>query len=88
MIARMMQNDKNNDGKLSKDEVPERMQAIFGRADANNDGFLTKDELTKMVQQRGSRGGDRGRGDESGGRGGRDRGDGGGRGRPQSDSDR
>lgn len=41
--------DANKDGKLSKNEVPERMQGIFTRADADHDGFLTKDELTKLA---------------------------------------
>jgi Ca2+-binding EF-hand superfamily protein len=39
--------DKNKDGKLSKEEVPERMQGIFARADADKDGFLTREELIK-----------------------------------------
>ena len=46
MVARLMSFDANKDGKLTKDEVPERMQGIFERADANKDGVLTKEELT------------------------------------------
>ena len=41
--------DENKDGKLSKAEVPERMQGIFLRADADHDGLLTRDELTKAT---------------------------------------
>lgn len=37
--------DRNKDGKLSVDEVPERMKEIFGRLDKDNDGFLTMEEL-------------------------------------------
>jgi Ca2+-binding EF-hand superfamily protein len=48
-----MANDKNKDGKLSKAELPERMQGIFARADANKDGFLTKAELTKFTSAMG-----------------------------------
>ena len=65
--------DKNGDGKLSKDELPERMQGIFDRADANHDGVLTADELRAMAraQQPGAgRGGREGEGEGRGGRGG------------------
>jgi Ca2+-binding EF-hand superfamily protein len=41
--------DKDKDGKLSKAEVPERMQGIFARADADKDGFLSREELTKAT---------------------------------------
>lgn len=41
--------DKDKDGKLTKEEVPERMQGIFARADADKDGFLTKEELQKAT---------------------------------------
>ena len=41
--------DENKDGKLSKAEVPERMQGIFLRADSDHDGLLTRDELTKAT---------------------------------------
>ncbi|VTR91067.1 secreted protein : Uncharacterized protein OS=Singulisphaera acidiphila (strain ATCC BAA-1392 / DSM 18658 / VKM B-2454 / MOB10) GN=Sinac_2097 PE=4 SV=1: EF-hand_5: EF-hand_5 [Gemmata massiliana] len=47
MVTRLMAFDKNNDGKLSKDEVTdERLKPLFDRADANKKGVLTKDELT------------------------------------------
>lgn len=42
--------DKNGDGKLTRDEVPERMQGIFERGDANKDGVLTGDELRAMAR--------------------------------------
>lgn len=42
MAARLMSFDKDNDGKLSAAELPERMQGMMARADKNNDGFLTK----------------------------------------------
>jgi len=62
-VARLMQNDKNGDGKLSKDELPERMQAMFGNLDKNSDGFLDKAELeaaiAQMRQQRGGGDGQR-----------------------------
>ena len=49
--------DKNKDGKLSKDELPERMQGIIARADTNKDGKLSKDELTKFASSMGGPGG-------------------------------
>jgi hypothetical protein len=60
MIARMMESDENKDGKLSKTEVPERMQTFFARADANNDGEVTKEELTKAVEDQAAQGPRRG----------------------------
>jgi len=46
---RLKRFDKNNDGKLSKDEVPETLKALFDRLDANKDGFVTPDEAAKFV---------------------------------------
>lgn len=70
MIERMMSNDKNSDGKLSKDELPERLQTMFDRVDGNTDGFLDKSELEKMGS---GRGGEGGRGGQGGGAGQRPR---------------
>ena len=50
LLQTLMAFDKNGDGKLTKDEVPERMQGIFARGDKNNDGILTQDEIKAMVQ--------------------------------------
>lgn len=52
IVERMMAYDKNKDGKISKDEVPEeRAQRLFQRADANKDGFVTREELTALAAQ-------------------------------------
>ena len=70
VVARMLQFDKNADGKLAKDELPERMVAMMERGDANKDGFLTRDELVALAQaqmQRGATGGDRDGGRPKGG---------------------
>lgn len=37
--------DKNGDGKIAKDEAPERMQGFFSRLDTNGDGSLTLEEF-------------------------------------------
>lgn len=49
MAEQLMQFDKNADGALTKEEVPERMQGLFARADADKDGRLTRAELTQRA---------------------------------------
>ena len=36
--------DRNQDGKLSRDEVPEELRANFDRVDTNGDGFISPEE--------------------------------------------
>ncbi len=49
---RLMQLDKNGDGKLSKDELPERFPAqMFDRLDEDGDGAVTKEEIAKMAER-------------------------------------
>jgi photosystem II stability/assembly factor-like uncharacterized protein len=45
VIERLKENDKNKDGKIEKDELPERMQGMFDRLDRNKDGAITEDEM-------------------------------------------
>ena len=47
--AAFKQRDKNNDGKLSRDEIS---AALFDRLDANKDGFVTEDELKALRRTR------------------------------------
>lgn len=65
-----MANDKDGDGKLSKEEAPERMAANFADWDANSDGFVDKDEIeaarARFRAQRGN-GGPGGGGPSGGG---------------------
>lgn len=65
-VAMFMKFDRNGDGKLTKDEVPERMQGIFARNDTNEDGVLTREELlqgaTRQAQAAGRREGPAGGG--------------------------
>lgn len=71
MINRLIAMDANKNGKLEKDEVPERMQSMFSRADKNEDGAIDKEEMTAMARERaGGQGG--GFGGGQGGPGGRE----------------
>jgi Ca2+-binding EF-hand superfamily protein len=71
MMTKMFEaRDANKDGKLSGDEIPERLQNMLGRLDSNKDGAITKDELTQMSglmdRLRGGREGREGRGGDEG----------------------
>ncbi len=49
--------DANDDGKVAKDEMPERMkERLLQRADANGDGALDREEVKKFVEQMGQGG--------------------------------
>ncbi|MFN0108469.1 MAG: EF-hand domain-containing protein [Blastocatellia bacterium] len=50
MVKQLLEFDKNGDGQLGKDEVPERMHGLFERGDANKDNVLSKDELRKLAE--------------------------------------
>jgi cytochrome c peroxidase len=60
MAGRIMAYDKNKDGKVTKDELPERMQHLIALGDTNKDGALDQDEVkklaAKLAQQRPARG--------------------------------
>ena len=57
IITQLMAFDKNGDGKLSKAEIPQRLQGLLERADTNKDDVLDRDELTKLARQRSPRNG-------------------------------
>ncbi len=63
MATQLMHFDKNGDGVLTPDELPERMQSLFARADANKDGKLTPDEIRQSATRTS---GPRGRPSDSG----------------------
>jgi Ca2+-binding EF-hand superfamily protein len=56
MIKRIKESDKNNDGKITKDELPEQMQRMFPRIDTNQDGAIDREELAVMEKRMAERG--------------------------------
>jgi hypothetical protein len=50
IVERIMGNDKNADGKVTQDELPEALQRIMPRADTNKDGAIDKPEAEAMAK--------------------------------------
>ena len=46
--AMLLQNDKNKDGLISKEELPERFKAMMVRVDRNQDLVIDKEEIAWM----------------------------------------
>ena len=57
IVERLLAFDKNKDGKITTDELPERMQHLIAHGDANKDGALDKDEIMKLAANPGTVGG-------------------------------
>lgn len=68
-LDRIMEHDKNADGKISASELPAVMAGLMDRGDKNKDGFLEKSEIETLSQNLGNR--NRGRGGPGGNREGR-----------------
>lgn len=49
MLKRINAADRNSDGKISRDEAPERLANMFDRMDSNSDGYLDESEVKSMV---------------------------------------
>jgi hypothetical protein len=49
IVERLMAFDKNKDGKVTKDELPERMQGLIAKGDTNKDGALDREEIRKLA---------------------------------------
>src|SRR6187401_561654 len=45
VVARLMSFDRNQDGKVSTDELSERMRTVVARADRSGDGALDAGEI-------------------------------------------
>lgn len=43
--------DKDGDGKISKEEAPERMKERFDRMDLNSDGFIDEEEQKALLRR-------------------------------------
>jgi hypothetical protein len=52
VVNRVMSFDRDADGRITKDELPERMQELIARHDLNDDGVLTVDEVRVSVDSR------------------------------------
>jgi hypothetical protein len=51
VVEHIMSFDKNGDGKVTKDELPERMQYLIEKGDTNKDGALDKEEIKKLAAE-------------------------------------
>ena len=51
MVERLTSFDATKDGKLTKDELPERMQDLIAKGDENKDGVLGRDEIRKLAEE-------------------------------------
>jgi hypothetical protein len=49
IVERIMSFDKNGDGKVTRDELPERLHGLITRGDLNKDGALDRDEIRKLA---------------------------------------
>ena len=72
-FARMFeQRDKNEDGKLSPDEMPEQMRGRLEQIDTDKDGSVSRKEMESMMSRLRQRGPQGGRGGDPAGRAGGD----------------
>jgi hypothetical protein len=51
VVARLMSFDVDHDGRLTRAELPERMQSIFARADVTKDGALDANEVLRLAEK-------------------------------------
>jgi EF hand len=51
LVEHIMSFDKNKDGKVTKDELPERLQYLIELGDLNGDGALDADELRRLAER-------------------------------------
>jgi hypothetical protein len=63
LIDHVMSFDKNKDGKVTKEELPDRLHYLIELGDTNKDGALTREELKAIATKINLPGGTRGTGD-------------------------
>jgi Ca2+-binding EF-hand superfamily protein len=51
IVERLLEFDRNSDGKLTRAELPERLKSFFDQVDGSQDGVLTQAELTAFVEK-------------------------------------
>ncbi len=66
LIDHVMSFDKNKDGKVTKEELPDRLHYLIEMGDTNKDGALTREELKAIATKINLPGGTRGTGDSGG----------------------
>jgi hypothetical protein len=77
LTNRLLSYDNNQDGRIQKEELPERMLTLIEQGDANHDGALDRGEINALAARNSvdddgpGRGGGRGGRGGGGGRGGR-----------------
>jgi hypothetical protein len=49
VVARLMSFDRNADGRIVADELPDRMQSLLARGDTSNDGALDRAEVSRLA---------------------------------------
>jgi collagen type III alpha len=58
-----MRHDTDGDGRISRDEAPQRLKQRFDRIDLDGDGYIDEDELAALRQRSRDRSGRRGQPD-------------------------
>ena len=56
LVDSVMKMDKNNDGKISSAELPERMTRMMTEGDTNKDGYLERSEVEALSKRQGTQG--------------------------------
>src|SRR5260370_29187729 len=49
IVERILSFDKNKTGKVTKEDLPERMQYLIEKGDTNKDGALDKEEIKQLA---------------------------------------
>ena len=50
-VERFLERDEDGDGRVGRDELPERMRRRFERIDSNHDGYIDREELEVMFER-------------------------------------